>query len=64
MNGNDDNLRDEMDIFDETLRDNLDQLVKDGMLEIVHDDPDPEKRSYHLTQKGIDYVKRRLMGNE
>ena len=54
------NTRDEIDIFDETLQDNLDKLVRDGMLEVVHDDPDPVKRSYRMTQKGIDYVRRRL----
>jgi DNA-binding PadR family transcriptional regulator len=55
-----DNARDEIDIFDETLQDILDELVRDGMLELMHDDPDPDKRSYHLTQKGIDYVERRM----
>ena len=55
-----DNARDEIDIFDETLQDNLDELVRDGMLEVVHDDPDPAKSSYRMTQKGIDYVERRM----
>ena len=54
------NTRDDIDIFDETLQDNLDELVRDGMPEVVHDDPDPAKRSYRMTQKGIDYVRRRL----
>ena len=54
------NTRDDIDIFDETLQDNLDELVRDGMLEVAHDDPDPDKRSYRMTQKGIDYVRRRL----
>ena len=54
------NTRDEIDIFDETLQDILDELVRDGMLEVVHDDPDPDRRSYRMTQKGIDYVRRRL----
>ena len=55
-----DNARDEIDIFDETLRDILGELVRDGMLEVVHDDPEPDRRSYRLTQKGIDYVERRM----
>ena len=54
------NTRDEIDIFDETLRDILGELVRDGMLEVVQDDPDPDRRSYRLTQKGIDYVERRM----
>lgn len=44
----------------EMIGDSLEQLVKDGRMELVKDDPDPEKRQYRLTQKGRDFVEKKL----
>ena len=52
------NTRDDIDIFDETLQDNLDELVRDGMLEVAHDDSDPKKRVFRLTEKIITAIRR------
>ena len=55
-----DNARDEIDIYDEIVHGNKEELVRKGILKVIHNDSNPDKKIYRLTQKGINYVVRRL----
>ena len=54
------NTRDEIDIYDEIVHGNKEELVRKGILKVIHNDSNPDKKIYRLTQKGINYVVRRL----
>ena len=54
------NNRDEMDIYNEIVHGNLDELMRNGILKIIHNDSNPDKKIYRLTQKGTEYVMKRV----
>ena len=56
------NNKNEIDIYDEIVHGNKEELVRKGILKIIHNDSNPDKKIYHLTQKGINHVVRRAGG--
>ena len=51
---------DEADVFIDDLRNTIRAWLEMGLMEEVWISRNPDRRSYRLTQKGIDYVERRM----
>ena len=51
---------DEVDVFIDDLRNTIRAWLEMGLMEEVWISRNPDRRSYRLTQEGIDYVERRM----